>query len=75
MGFILRELINLTNSKYSTFILTAYGFYNSETGKEIVTLKMLNILHQCIGVSGLQGLDYLLSIKIMKSMERLRNLI
>ena len=32
---------------------------------------MLNILHQCIGVSGLQGLDYLLSLKIMKSMERL----
>ena len=35
---------------------------------------MLNILHQCIGVSGLQGLDYLLSIKIMKSMEKLLKL-
>ena len=31
----------------------------------------MNILHQCIGISGLQGLDYLLSIKIMRSMERL----
>ena len=74
MGFVLRELLNLTNSKTSTFILTGYGFYNSENGKEILTLKMLNILHQCIGVSGLQGLDYLLSIKIMKSMEKLLKL-
>jgi WASH complex subunit strumpellin len=74
MGYILREIIELTNSRSSTFILTAYGFYNCESGKEIINLKTMNILNKCIGVSGLQGLDYLLSIKIMKSIEKLTRL-
>ena len=42
-----------------------------ENGEELFNLKMLNILHQCIGISGLQGLDYLLSIKIMKALNKL----
>lgn len=36
-----------------------------------MNLKMMNILHKCIGISGLQGLDYLLSIKIKKCLEKL----
>lgn len=70
MGFLLREILNLTNSKRTTFILTSYTFYNIENGSEVFSLKMLNILHQCIGISGLQGLDYLLALKIKKTLTR-----
>jgi hypothetical protein len=31
----------------------------------------MNNLHKCIGISGLQGLDYLLSIRIMKELDKL----
>lgn len=71
MGYTLREILNLTNPKKATFILTSYAFYNIDTGAEVFNLKMLNILHQCIGISGVQGLDYLLSIKIKKSLTKL----
>lgn len=33
LGWILRELIELTNPRRATFILTSYGFFNFETGK------------------------------------------
>lgn len=36
-----------------------------------MNLKTINILHKCIGISGLQGLDYLLSIRIMKELDKL----
>lgn len=36
-----------------------------------MNLKLINILHKCIGISGLQGLDYLLSIRIMKELDKL----
>jgi len=32
-------------------------------------MKILHILSKCIGISGLQGLDYLLSMKIMDKLK------
>lgn len=64
-------MIGYTSPKKATFILTSFAFYSIETGKEVLSLKMLNILHQCIGISGLQGLDYLLSIKIKRKLQKL----
>lgn len=36
-----------------------------------MNLKTINILQKCIGISGLQGLDYLLSIRITKQLDKL----
>ena len=34
-------------------------------------MKTLNILSKCIGISGLQGIDHLLSIKIMENLKEI----
>lgn len=65
LGYLLNEIINFTNPKRAVFIQSAFGFYDIDQKKEILNLKTLNILYKCIGISGLQGIDYLLSLKIM----------
>jgi hypothetical protein len=47
----------------------AYGFFNLDTKKSVLSLKTLNVLSKCIGISGMQGLDYLLSMKIMERLK------
>jgi WASH complex subunit strumpellin len=68
---LLNEIVAFTNPKKTVFIQSAFGFYDLEQKKEVLTLKTLNILYKCIGISGLQGIDYLLSLKIMESLKRL----
>jgi len=34
-----------------------------------MSLKTLHVLAKCIGISGMQGLDYLLSMKIMDKLK------
>lgn len=62
-------MIELTSPNKCTFLLAAYGFYSIELKKEVLTLKNLHILQKCIGISGLQGLDNLLSMKIMEKLK------
>ena len=65
VGELLNEILELTNPTKCTFLQAAYGFFNIESKQEVLNLKTLFILQKCIGISGLQGLDYLLSMKIM----------
>ena len=69
MGRLLLEIIQLTDYKKCIFLYSTYAFYELNTGKEIFTLKTLSNLYKCIGVSGLQGLDYLLSVQVMINMK------
>jgi WASH complex subunit strumpellin len=71
MGSILNEIIALTSPKKCTFLLAAYGFFDVNSQKEVFTLKTLHMLQKCIGISGLQGLDYLLSMKIMDELKKI----
>lgn len=66
----MNEIIDLTLPSKCTFLHAAYGFYSIELKKEVLTLKTLHILQKCIGISGLQGLDYLLSMKIMDKLKQ-----
>jgi WASH complex subunit strumpellin len=50
-------------------LLAAYGFFNLETRKPVLNLKTLYVLAKCIGISGMQGLDYLLSMRIMDKLK------
>jgi hypothetical protein len=68
-GELLNELIELTHPTKCSFLQSAYGFYSIEQKKEVLTLKTLHILHKCIGICGLQGLDSLLSIKILDKLK------
>jgi len=71
LGYLLNEIIYFTNPKKAVFIQSAFGFYDFDQKKEVLTLKTLNILYKCIGISGLQGIDNLLSLKIMESLKKL----
>lgn len=73
MGRLLLEIISLTDYRKSIFLNSTYAFYELNTGKEVFTLKTLANLYKCIGVSGLQGLDYLLSVQIMMNMKKVFN--
>lgn len=66
---MLNELIDLTHPTKCTFLQAAYGFYSIEQKKEVVTLKTLHILQKCIGICGLEGLDSLLSMKILDKLK------
>jgi WASH complex subunit strumpellin len=68
-GEILNEIIALTHPSRCTFLQAAYGFFNLDTKKEVLTLKTLHVLAKCVGISGMQGLDYLLSMKIMDKLK------
>jgi len=63
-------MIMITHPRKCTFLQSAYGFFDIETQKDVLTLKTLHILQKCIGISGLQGLDYLLSMKIMDKLKQ-----
>lgn len=65
----MNELIDLTSPDKCTFLQAAYGFYSIEFKKEVVTLKTFHILQKCIGISGMQGLDNLLSMRIMDKLK------
>lgn len=68
-GEILNEILFLTHPSRCTFLQAAYGFFNLETKKEVLSLKTLHVLSKCIGICGMQGLDYLLSMKIMERLK------
>lgn len=58
MGRLLKEILNLTDSRKTTYIEATLGFY--EQGVPILTMKTMALLGRCIGISGLNGLDRLL---------------
>jgi len=64
MGRLLKILVNLTDSKTAIYIDQALGFYEINTGRDILTMKTLGLLYRCIGLSGLTGLDRLISFDI-----------
>jgi WASH complex subunit strumpellin len=57
MGRLLKALINLTESKSTVYIDHSLGFFELNTGREILTMKSLGLLYKCIGLSGMNGLD------------------
>lgn len=71
MGRLLREMILLTDAKNTIYIDNTPGFYELSTGKEIFTLKTLGLLYRCIGVSGMNGLDKLLSFEISMLLKKI----
>ncbi len=59
MGRLLKEILNLTDSRKTTYIESTLGFYDN--GIPVLTMKTMTLLGRCIGISGLNGLDRLLS--------------
>ena len=56
------------NWEYFLFKIHFYIFYSFTSSKKLITMKTIAILHKCIGVSGLNGLDKLLSYMIINDM-------
>lgn len=91
MGRLLKEMLNLTNSRSSIYVDLTSSFFDSKSEKEvnfflikyikyIIYLKTLNMksiamIHRCIGVSGLNGLDRLLCYNIIAKMRYVLRLI
>lgn len=57
MGRLLNQILSLTNGRSTVYIDHSMGFFELNSGKEIITLKSLGLLYKCIGVSGMNGLD------------------
>lgn len=50
----------ITNPRDIVFVESTLGFYDSN-GKDVLNLKTIGLILKCIGVSGLNGIDLLLS--------------
>ena len=57
MGRLLKALLILTDSKNCVYIEHSMGFYELNTGREILTMRNLGLMYNCIGLSGMNGLD------------------
>jgi len=57
MGRLLKALIELTDQRSTVYIDHSLGFFELNTGREILTMKTLGLLYKCIGLSGMNGLD------------------
>ncbi|KAL4459953.1 hypothetical protein ABPG74_003479 [Tetrahymena malaccensis] len=64
MGRLLRELMRITDYRQCVYVEQNLGFYHSTKGTEIISLKTMDLLYRCVGVSGLNGLDQLFSFMI-----------
>lgn len=69
MGRLLNQILTLTDGKKAVYIDHSMGFYEINTGNEILTLKTLGLLYKCIGVSGMSGLDKYLGFNISTTMK------
>ncbi|EGR32385.1 hypothetical protein IMG5_084740, partial [Ichthyophthirius multifiliis] len=71
MGRILNEIMKLTDFKNTVYVHQNIAFYSFPKGQEMLNLKIMNMLYKCIGISGLNGLDQLLSFMIASSITTL----
>lgn len=75
MGRLLKEMLSLTEAKKTIYLESTLGFYESQKGDPVVTMKTLALLCRCIGITGLNGLDRLLGQKIQIEMKKVQKAI
>lgn len=70
MGKLLKELLNHTSAKKTVYVDRLSGWYDYGTGKEVIGARTFAFLRSSIGVSGINGLDTLLSFNVMKNLQK-----
>ncbi|EGC36216.1 hypothetical protein DICPUDRAFT_151370 [Dictyostelium purpureum] len=68
IGRLARELLNQTNCK-NTLYLNQIGWFDPNTGKELVGINTWSVLHQSVGIFGLTGLDKLFCFMMVKDLQ------
>lgn len=68
MGRLLKEILNLTDPRKTIYLESTLSFYDANNGSEVFTLKTFGLLFNCIGITGLNGLDKLLGHMISREM-------
>jgi WASH complex subunit strumpellin len=71
MGRLTQEILNLTDPKRSIYVDLTPAFYDLATYKESFGLKTCWLLKRCIGISGLNGIDKLMSFMVVFEMKKL----
>ncbi|CAD8147536.1 unnamed protein product [Paramecium pentaurelia] len=68
IGRLLNQIILITNPREIVFVESTLGFYDSN-GRDVLNLKTIGLILKCIGVSGLNGIDLLLSQHLSKTVK------
>jgi len=69
MARLTKEILNITDAKRAIYVDSVPAFFDLGTYKECFGLKTLWLLKKSIGVSGLHGIDKLLSFLIVFEMK------
>ncbi|CAH2039565.1 unnamed protein product, partial [Iphiclides podalirius] len=69
MGFLARQIAQLTDSRVSTYINICTAWFDVKTQKEVVNTKTFAKLNEAIGVVGLHGLDTLYAFMIKNQLQ------
>ena len=69
MGRIVSMLVKITDTQYTTFSVEKSGWFMSD-GTEVCGLKIVSLLRQAVGISGLTGIDRLLCYRILHELHR-----
>lgn len=70
LGRLVNQLKLLTAPKKHVYVDSCKAFYNLKTQKMTISTKNIALMHKCIGVSGMNGVDKLLSFWIMKKLRK-----
>jgi len=69
LGRLLNQILILTKPQNHVYIDSCKSFYNTQKKNMTISMKNISLLHKCIGASGMNGLDKLLSFWILKKMK------
>ena len=67
MGRLARAFLVLTDARKTIYAPECNGWYRS-SGQEVAGLSLFGLLNRCIGITGLCGLDRLMSFRVVHSL-------
>ncbi|CAF4675672.1 unnamed protein product, partial [Rotaria sp. Silwood2] len=71
MGRLVREILRVTDSRFTFYAEQRNTWYDVRTKQTIVDILLFRKLHRAVGSFGLSGLDRLLSFMIVKELQLL----
>uniref|UniRef100_A0A1B6MUI7 WASH complex subunit strumpellin n=2 Tax=Graphocephala atropunctata TaxID=36148 RepID=A0A1B6MUI7_9HEMI len=69
VGRLARELIRITDPKTTIYIMSATSWYDQKTQRQVADLGLFTKISSAVGVSGITGLDRLISFMIVTELQ------
>lgn len=71
VGRLARELIRITDPKTTIYVESATAWFDYKTQNQVVDIKLFSKITKSVGISGITGLDRLISFMIVTELQNL----